>query len=196
MPGNPSDRRINIEAMVIYECESYFQKTQHEIATALKVKQPTVSDYKRDPYYQECITKYKSGKIGESQLKSATLIDRVIQLGHESIPMLDKAVELIGDAETKSERESAFSIFKSVIRAFQDGCDKAKWLLEKTDPAYATKIEDVTDYGAPADDRALHDQIARNVDEKLATATALVPHTTQPPEPGNGKGNGNGRDPQ
>lgn len=192
MPGNPSDRRINIEAMVIYECESYFQKTQAEIAQSIGVQQPTVSDYKRDPYYQQCINKYKSGKIGESQLKAATLIDRVIQLGHESIPMIDQAVQLLREADTKADREKAFGVFKHVIRAFQDGGEKAKWLLEKTDLAYSTKIEDVTDRTAPADDPALMEHIGKRVDEKLATASALTPYTTEPPEPGNGHGGNNG----
>ncbi len=189
------ERMEMIKTLVNVECETYFQLTQQELADRLGIKQPTVANYKADPYYQQCITTWKQGRIANMQLKSAALVDRAIELGHESIPLIDMALDLVHTAPNKTERAAAFETFKRVLYAFQDGKDMAKWLLEKTDGAYSTKLEiSNKDATAPADNEELTEKIGKHIDEKLATTTALVEFTTGPPDPDNGR-SGNGNDP-
>lgn len=188
MSGITQDRIERIEALAKLQCETYFQLTQMELSERIGVTQSAISQYLSEPYYFLALTKFKRGKIGRMQLKSADLIETCINLGHEAIDLVNEALKIIPD-----DPVAGFAALAQCKELFRDGKEMAKWLLEKTDPEYAIKLEHVIRSApAPSEEKELCEIVDSSLSEKLASVNALVDYSPELPEPGNGKsGNGN-----
>ena len=143
-----ANRRDRIEKMVILLTESGFGISQTKLASVLDVSQGQISQDKSDPYYEECLTKYKRGRVRDLQVKSLDLVEKTIEAGHAVIDNIDAALNALPD-----DPLIAAGALATLRAVFGDAKDMSRWFLERTDPEYAQRLKaEITTPTAPADE--------------------------------------------
>lgn len=142
-----ANRRTRIEKIVTLQVESSFSIAQTKLAEVLGVTQGQISQDRSDPYYEECLTKYKRGRIRDLQVKSLDLVEKTIEAGHEVLDNIDAALKALPDNPLVAA--GALATLRAV---FTDAKDMSRWLLERTDPEYAQRLKaEIKTESAPAD---------------------------------------------